>query len=132
MPSIFERLQKQLDIQKREHGISALELTDLPPALRRVMRLMLRELVLKRGQIMQAIEAMPAANRMSASELDAALKTLVEQNWLLTSGEGDFLSYRVNLRRKAGSGLNTDIWGALNARIGSGPSAEPPKSNGEK
>lgn len=129
MPTIFERLQHQLDIQKREQGISALELTDLPPTLRRIMRLMLRELVLKRGQIVTAIDAMPAANRMNAHELDSALKTLVEQNWLLTSGEGEFLSFRVNLRRKAGSALDTDIWTALNARM-SRPS-EPPKVNGE-
>jgi hypothetical protein len=129
MPNIFERLQHQLDIQKREHGISALELTDLPPNLRRIMRLMLRELVLKRGQIIQAIAAMPAANRLSTPELDSALKTLVEQNWLLTSGEGEFLSYRVNLRRKAGSALDTDIWSALNARIAG--AAEPPSPNGE-
>ena len=117
MTSIFERLQHQLDIQKREQGISALELTDLPPNLRRIMRLLLRELVLKYSQIIKANEGFPEANRMARADLDSALSTLVEQNWLLSSGEGEFLSYRVNLRRKAGSALDQDIWTALNARI---------------
>jgi hypothetical protein len=115
--SIFERLQRQLDIQKREHGISALEIRDLPASLRKIMRLMLREVVLKYSEICHAMENMPEANRLTPRELDEALKTLVEQNWLLRSGEGEFESYRVNLRRKAGSALNNDIWAALGSRI---------------
>ncbi len=124
--SVFDRLQKQLDIQKREHGISALELADLPPNLRKIMRLMLREVVLKYTDLCHAVEAMPAANRLSKPELDSALKTLVEQNWLLCTGEGEFLSYRVNLRRKAGSSLNKDIWASLDNRIAGSKSQEAP------
>jgi hypothetical protein len=114
---VFDRLQKQLDIRKREQGISALEIADLPPNLRKIMRLMLRELVMKYDQVLAAVEAMPAANRMTKAELDSALKVLVEQNWLLRSGEGEMESYRVNLRRKAGSQLDRDIWSSLEARI---------------
>jgi hypothetical protein len=114
---VFDRLQKQLDIRKREQGISAIEIADLPPNLRKIMRLMLRELVMKYDDVLAAVEAMPPANRMSKSELDLALKTLVEQNWLLRSGQGELESYRVNLRRKAGSQLDSDIWNSLEARI---------------
>lgn len=123
--SIFDRLQKQLDIQKREQGISALELTDLPQNLRKIMRLMLREVVMKHTELLKAIEAMPEANRISSKELEPALKTLVEQNWLIRNGEGEFVSYRVNLRRKAGSALDKDIWASLNARISSVEKPEP-------
>jgi hypothetical protein len=130
MSNVFDRLQNQLNIQKRENGISALEIADLPPNLRRIMRLMLREIVMKTDQIVTAVEAMPEANRMSRSELEAALAALVEQNWLLTSGEGEFLSYRVNLRRKAGSALGQDIWATLNSRIAQSPS-DPNKENDE-
>jgi hypothetical protein len=126
--SIFDRLKKQLEIQKREQGISALELTDLPPNLRKIMRLMLREVVMKYNEICTAVEAMPQASRMTQAELDSALKTLVEQNWLIRSGEGEFLSYRVNLRRKAGSQLGKDIWAALDSRIVS-TKTEPPKND---
>lgn len=115
--TIFDRLQRQLDIQKREQGISALELMDLPPNMRRIMKLMLREVVMKYDHLVQAAAEFPQASRLTREELDGALATLVEQNWLITNGEGEFLSYRVNLRRKAGSALDQDIWAALNDRI---------------
>ena len=108
MNSVFDRLQKQLEIQKREEGISALDLADLPPEMRRIMRLMLREVVLKYTDLIQAVEAMPAAQRLSRDELDSALETLVEQNWLVRYGQGELVSYKVNLRRKAGSQLAVD------------------------
>lgn len=122
MSGIFDRLQRQLDIKKREQGISPLELADLPSDLRKIMRLMLREVVIKYSDLCVAVEAMPEKNRLNQTELDMALSKLVEQNWLIAAGEGEFLSYRVNLRRKAGSSLDQDIWAALNARI-SGPTA---------
>lgn len=128
--SVFDRLQRQLDIQKREQGISALELMDLPPNLRRIMKMMLREVVMKYIHLTQAVAEFPPANRMSPGELDAALKTLVEQNWLIANGEGEFLSYRVNLRRKAGSALDRDIWAALNSRIAK--AAEPRQETHEE
>ena len=118
MSSVFDRLQKQLDIRKRERGISPLEIADLPPNLRQVMRMMLREVVMKHTEIVKRVEAMPEARRMSQADLEAALAKLVEQNWLLRYGEGEFTSYKVNLRRKEGSRLGQDIWSALDARIG--------------
>ena len=127
--SIFDRLQRQLDIQKREQGISALELMDLPPNLRRIMKLMLREVVIKYIHLTQAVAAFPEANRMTTAELDAGLQTLVEQNWLIACGDGEFLSYRVNLRRKAGSALDQDIWAALNARIAKSAETKPSKED---
>lgn len=115
--SIYDRLQNQLNIQKREQGISALELMDLPPNLRRIMKMMLREVVMKYTHLLKVVAELPPASQMTKDELDGALKTLVEQNWLIANGEGEFLSYRVNLRRKAGSTLDRDIWAALNNRI---------------
>ena len=127
--SIFDRLQKQLDIQKREQGISALDIADLPPNLRKIMRLMLRELVMKYSELVQAVEAMPAANRLSQKELDSALKTLVEQNWLVRYGSGELMSYKVNLRRRAGSQLGQDIWSALGDRIAKSKKSEQDTAN---
>jgi hypothetical protein len=117
MSGVFDRLQKQLDIRKREEGISPLELSDLPPKLRRIMRMMLREVVMKYTDLCVAVAALPQAQQLSREELDSSLRTLVEQNWLLRYGQGDLVSYKVNLRRKAGSQLDKDIWSALNDRI---------------
>ena len=132
MSGIFDRLQNQLDIRKREEGISPLEIADLPPNLRKVMRLMLREVVIKHTALVAAIEKMPPANRLSRAELDSALAELVEQNWLIRYGDtalgsvSEFTSYKVNLRRKAGSQLDKDIWSALDARILSEKKSGPP------
>lgn len=126
--SVFDRLQKQLEIAKREQGISALEIAELPPKLRRVMRLMLREVVMKHSELSAAVAALPPENRLSPGELESALQTLVEQNWLLRYGQGELTSYRVNLRRKAGSQLGQDIWSALQERISQPSEAEPPEA----
>ncbi len=117
---VFDRLQQQLDVRKREEGISAIEIADLPPNLRKVMRLMLREVVLKYTDLCVELEAMPKVDRPTRRELDQALDVLVEQNWLIRYDEGEFISYRVNLRRKAGSQLDQDIWRSLTNRIDAG------------
>ena len=122
--SIFDRLKQRLDIQKREQGISALEIADLPPNLRKIMRMMLREVVMKHSELVAAVAAMPPANRMSQEELDAALDKLVEQNWLVRYGTGELMSFKVNLRRRAGSQLGQDIWSVLGNRIASSKQGE--------
>ncbi len=111
MPGVYDRLSKALEISRRENGISPLDLADLPPALRRLMRLMLREVVMKYSDLRSQ------ANDLAPAELDAALQTLTAQHWLSRYGEGELTCYRVNLRRRAGSRLNPDIWSALEARI---------------
>jgi hypothetical protein len=115
--SVFDRLQKVLDIQKQEEGISAGDIAELPPALRRIMRMMLREVEMTYTAICTAMEAAPAADRLSRADLDQALKTLTLQSWLICRGEGDHLNYMVNLRRKAGSQLGSTFWNALDEKI---------------
>jgi hypothetical protein len=118
MPGVFDRLQNQLNIRKREEGISPLDIADLPPELRKVMRLMLREVVMKYTDLCASVAASDARNRLSQHDLDTSLDKLVEQNWLRRRGEGELMTYQVNLRRKAGSSLDTDIWSALEGRMG--------------
>ncbi len=131
MSGVFDRLQKKLDVQKHEQGISPLEIAQLPSNLRKIMRLMLREVDMKYSNICKAIQELPENNRLTTPELDDALRALTEGNWLIKSGEGEFLSYKVNLRRKAGSGLDKDIWTALNERISSGGGSPPDEVEGE-
>jgi hypothetical protein len=44
MPGVFDRLNKEIENKQQEGGITPLDLAELPPALRKIMRLMLREL----------------------------------------------------------------------------------------
>jgi hypothetical protein len=117
MPGVFDRLQRQIEDKKQEGGITALDLADLPPALRKIMRLMLRQLEMTYPQLVEAMSNMPDNEKLTQEELDEALNTLSKQFWLMRFGEGSRATYKVNLRRKAGSSLSTNIWATLDARI---------------
>jgi len=125
MGGVFDRLNSKLEAREAEGGISALDLRDLPPGLRKVMRLMLREVELTYPAIGEAMEAMPEAERLSRSELDQALDQLNKQGWLIKLGE-ERITYRVNLRRKAGSTLAQGIWNTLDKKIDESKSAQKP------
>ena len=117
MPGVFDRLQRQIEDKSKEGGISALDLASLPPPLRKIMRMMLRQLEMNRPDLWTAVQALPEAERLSLAELDEALATLSQQQWLIKFGEGERASYKVNLRRKAGSTLTGDVWAALDHKI---------------
>ncbi|HSK88713.1 MAG TPA: hypothetical protein VK880_10165, partial [Anaerolineales bacterium] len=63
MPGVFDRLQKEIENKGDEGGITALDLADLPPTLRKIMRLMLRELQLNYLQLTETIAALPENER---------------------------------------------------------------------
>ena len=117
MDGIYDRLQKQIDDRRKEGGISVLDLADLPPTLRKIMRLMLKRLQMSYPQLREAFEQMPEGERLTRAYLDEALKELSEQAWLIQIGEGERAIYKVNLRRKAGSQLGESIWQNLDAKL---------------
>ncbi len=117
MPGIFDRLNKEIQDKQQEGGITPLDLADLPPALRKIMKLMLRELQMNYPRLCEAMDAMPAEDRLTRDDLNGALATLTQQYWLTRIGEGEKAIYKVNLRRKAGSTLAGGIWSALDARL---------------
>lgn len=117
MGGLFDRLQSQLENREKEGGITALDLASLPPRLRKIMRLMLREVEMTYPELLEAIQAMPEADRLSQADLDHSLETLSKQGWLIRLGVEDLVTYRVNLRRKAGSKLTEGIWSALDNKM---------------
>ncbi len=117
MPGVFDRLQIKIADKQTEGGITALDLADLPPALRKIMRLMLRELEMNYSRLCEAMDAVPEADRLSRADLDYALTTLSEQAWLIRIGEKEKAIYKTNMRRKAGSTLMDGIWSNLNDKL---------------
>src|SRR5512134_2054824 len=117
MPGVFDRLQKEIENKGNEGGITALDLADLPPTLRKIMRLMLRELQLSHPQLLEAIAALPENERLPRSDLDEALDALTSQGWLIRIGQGEKAIYKVNLRRKAGSKLASGVWNTLDEKL---------------
>ena len=123
MTGTFDRLQKQLDDKRAQGGISVLDLADLSPALRKIMKLMLRQVRMDYFQLCEAVEQMPEEERLTRAQLDDALANLSEQAWLIQIGEGERAIYKVNLRRKAGSKLGESIWQTLEAKLKENPGA---------
>jgi len=117
MPGVFDRLSKGLEDKKKEGGITPLDLADLPPALRKIMRLMLREIQLDYSKLCETMDEMPESDRLSRQDLDDALSNLTDQFWLIRIGEGQKAIYKVNLRKKAGSTLAGGIWNSLDTKL---------------
>ena len=117
MGGLFDKLQNQIENRAQEGGISAIDIASLPPTLRKIMRLMLRENEMTYTAIREAVEAMAEADRISPADLSDALNTLTAESWLIRLGQDDTVTYRVNLRRKAGSGLGGAIWARLESRL---------------
>jgi hypothetical protein len=123
MDGIFDRLQKQIDEKSKKEGMTLLDLADLPPALRKIMRVMLRQLQMSYPQLCEVVNQMPQSERMTRVQLDETLKKLVEQAWLIQIGTGERAIYKVNLRRKAGSQLGENIWNSLESKLKDNPGA---------
>lgn len=127
MPGVFDRLQHHIEDKQQEGGITALDLVELSPPLRKIMRLMLRQLQMTYLQLCEVMKDWPESDRMAPQELGQALEVLTKQFWLIRLGDGERATYRVNLRRKAGSTLAQGIWASLDAKLKE-PS-EPPQEN---
>ncbi len=117
MPGVFDRLNKEIKDKQKEGGITALDLAELSPALRKIMRLMLRELQMSYPRLCEAMDAMPEKDRLTRDGLDDALSTLTQQSWLIRIGEGEKAIYKVNLRHGDGSKLASGIWSSLDAKL---------------
>ena len=117
MAGVFDRLQNKIDDKREEGGITALDLVDLSPSLRSIMRLMLRRLKMTYPEVCAAVDKMPEKQRMSHAEIKRSLDTLTKQFWLIRLGEGEKATYKVNLRAKAGSNLETNIWASIGNKI---------------
>jgi len=117
MPGVFDRLQTKIEDRNGQGGITALDLADLPPALRKIMRLMLRQIRMGYPQLCAAVDSLPEDERIPRVDLDRSLETLTSQAWLTRLGEGAKAVYKVNLRAKSGSSLAGGIWASLDEKL---------------
>lgn len=121
MSGVFDRLQKQIEDKQKEGGISIPDLADLPPALRKIMRLMLRKIQMNYADLSAAVAELPEDQRLSDEDLHKTLETLVQQAWLIQIGSKERAVYKVNLRRKSGSQLAGGIWDNLDSKLKGNP-----------
>ncbi|GAB4399543.1 MAG: hypothetical protein OHK003_23960 [Anaerolineales bacterium] len=121
MPGLFDRLDKEIKDSQKDGGITPLDIAKLPPSLRKIMRLMLRELSMSYPRMCEVMDSMPEQDRLTRADLDSALSTLTDQFWLTRIGENEKAIYKVNLRRKAGSTLAAGIWSSLDQKLKGSP-----------
>ena len=117
MTGVFTRLQTIIEDKNKQGGITALDLADLPPSLRKIMRLILRQIRMDYPQLCAAVDSLPEPERLSRADLDRSLETLTSQAWLTRLGEGAKAVYKVNLRAKSGSSLASGIWASLDEKL---------------
>jgi hypothetical protein len=80
--------------------LNVLDIADLPPTQRKVMRFILRKVEMTYNELCDAIEALPEGERVSRADLDQVLQALMQDRWLVqTDGKEMLPSYRANLRR---------------------------------
>jgi hypothetical protein len=99
-------------------GLSIIDVADLPPAMRKIIRLVLNSPRITYQALREAVQRLPIEKAISITELDESLDSLCERGWLIQHRDGVEISYRVNLRRKRGHPLIKGIWSALGVETG--------------
>lgn len=116
MSDIFKRLDAQIKLKAEAYpeGITILDLAELPPNLKHIMKIMLREPESSFEEILQANKELSVEDRSTTEQLQEALDELTKQFWLICRGEGERRRYQVNLRYKKGIKA---VWSILDERI---------------
>lgn len=86
-----------------EDGMSTIELMSQPPAVRRVVRIMLRNTTQSYESIASNINELPEDKRPTPEELQEGLDRLVEMGWLIPREEDGSIIYSVKVKSKEGS-----------------------------
>ena len=84
-------------------GLSTLDLMGSSPAVNRVVRMMLKKNKMSYQELLAAVTELPAEKRLTPEVLQEALNTLIKDEWLEKSGQGNDAIYSVILKPKASS-----------------------------
>jgi hypothetical protein len=96
--------------------LNVLDIADLPPTQRKIMRLILRKVEMTYSEVCAAVEALPETDRMSRADLDQVLMALTQERWLVRIEKELLPSFRANLRRNVSDAPKTErrnIWDVL-------------------
>jgi hypothetical protein len=116
MTGVFDRLNSKLQSSGGE-GLNPAQIAGLPPAQRKIVRLLLRELGLSYQAICERLASPTENDSLAVEEINTALDTLAKEHWLIRMGDAN-PTYEINLRHKSPSNLPISIWSALDSKIG--------------
>jgi hypothetical protein len=127
--NVLNQLPNSPPLPEKDSGIKASYLLDLPAEQRRIMRLLLRHAEMSLPDLRKALEALPADEQMTADQMDKAIQTLIEQNWLIRFESKEEIRYKANFqrktendadkpspRRRSASPIARGVWDALEAK----------------
>ncbi len=110
-----------------DEGLSPAELAELPPDLRRIVLMVLREVQVSHVKLHDAMTAQADDQRMTQAEVDTAVGELCKRGLLVRFEDGETILYRVNLRRRSGGQVIQNILQALGLK----PSEAGEKTGGD-
>ncbi len=82
-------------------NITPADLLSLPPAQRKVMRMVMRHAELSYPALCEVLDQLPEPEHISRPELDTILEALVNQHWLIQIGDKQTAIYRLGKIQKA-------------------------------
>lgn len=113
MAGLFDNLSAKLS-HDEPAGITALDITDLPPDQKQIMLLLLRDSSGTRVGVTREWLHNRLQDRLNA--LDELTADLVSRGWIIEMGEAPNQRYRINLRAKRGSG-GLGLWSIIAERL---------------
>lgn len=110
-------------------GLSLLDLMDMPPAWRTVMRLLMREKSMRHGALASAIANLPEDQRLSEAELGQTMDELCGRGYLSCETTPEGTRYELIVARKQSRKLSSGIWNALGVETDTDAPAPPRRSS---
>jgi hypothetical protein len=99
--------KKEFDVPEQ---ISLLDLMELPAPLRRIVRMVLREISMTYSQILSALEKLPEPQRPDRRSTDMALHELTSMRLLIRFFANHEANYRVNLAYRTPHVTDETLW----------------------
>jgi predicted transcriptional regulator len=111
MPSLYDRLQDEIDRRTVQPGLNPADLLELAPDVRRLV-----QDIARRGDA-SAAELAPALG-VTVEEAASLLGDLEQKGLVRGQGEGAVRRYQVDFGRRPAREVPLDIWAALSDRMG--------------
>jgi hypothetical protein len=110
MPSLYDRLQAEIDRREPRPGLSPADLLELPADLRRLVQELARQGEAGPGELAAPLGLAP-------DEAARLLDDLVAKGFATEQGPAGTRRYRVDFGRRVERELPLDIWSALAERL---------------
>lgn len=111
---MFDRLRKRLQEEGQSAGLSAVDLVEMPSPQRELLLAALRA-----ARSLTLAEMAAALPDLPTDDLRRTVDELTQRGWLIRFGEGERVSYQINLGRRRGSERPFGLWSLIGERLDS-------------